>query len=228
MTHQRTVRLVLAVSLDGRLAYPQGGASQLGGPGDRRALEEGLAWSDAALIGAGTLRAHRSSCLIHAHDLLEQRQAACRSPQPDLFVVSRQADFPQDWPLFQQPFARYLLTPEGGGAEGFLDGHPLAASWAETLTSLAARGWSRFVLLGGAGLCTSMLADDAVDELQLTLCPRVLGGPFCWVPPLAPGLPEDLAAADAWLLEHSKPLGGGELLVRYRRNRSIKSSRGRS
>ena len=228
MTHQRTVRLVLAVSLDGRLAYPQGGASQLGGPGDRRALEEGLAWSDAALIGAGTLRAHRSSCLIHAHDLLEQRQAACRSPQPDLFVVSRQADFPQDWPLFQQPFARYLLTPEGGGAEGFLDGHPLAASWAETLTSLAARGWSRFVLLGGAGLCTSMLADDAVDELQLTLCPRVLGGPYCWVPPLAPGLPEDLAAADAWSLEHSKPLGGGELLVRYRRNRSIKSSRGRS
>ena len=228
MTHQRTVRLVLAVSLDGRLAYPQGGASQLGGPGDRRALEEGLAWSDAALIGAGTLRAHRSSCLIHAHDLLEQRQAACRSPQPDLFVVSRQADFPLDWPLFQQPFARYLLTPEGGGAEGFLDGHPLAASWADTLTSLAARGWSRFVLLGGAGLCTSMLADDAVDELQLTLCPRVLGGPFCWVPPLAPGLPEDLAAADAWLLEHSKPLGGGELLVRYRRNRSIKSSRGRS
>ena len=228
MTHQRTVRLVLAVSLDGRLAYPQGGASQLGGPGDRRALEEALAWSDAALIGAGTLRAHRSSCLIHAHDLLEQRQVACRSPQPDLFVVSRQADFPQDWPLFQQPFARYLLTPEGGGAEGFLDGHPLAASWAETLTSLAARGWSRFVLLGGAGLCTSMLADDAVDELQLTLCPRVLGGPFCWVPPLAPGLPEDLAAADAWSLEHSKPLGGGELLVRYRRNRSIKSSRGRS
>lgn len=228
MTHQTTVRLVLAVSLDGRLAYPQGGASQLGGPGDRRALEEALAWSDGALIGAGTLRAHRSSCLIHAHDLLEQRQAACRSLQPDLFVVSRQADFPQDWPLFQQPFARYLLTPKGGGAEGFFDGHPLAASWAETLTSLAARGWSRFVLLGGAGLCTSMLADDAVDELQLTLCPRVLGGPFCWVPPLAPGLPEDLAAADAWSLEHSKPLGGGELLVLYRRNRSIKSSRGRS
>ena len=52
------MRLVLAVSLDGRLAPPSGGAAQLGGSGDRRVLEEALAWSDAALLGAGTLRAH--------------------------------------------------------------------------------------------------------------------------------------------------------------------------
>ncbi|MFO0103658.1 MAG: riboflavin biosynthesis protein RibD, partial [Cyanobium sp.] len=31
------LRLVLAVSLDGRLAPPEGGAAQLGGKGDRRA-----------------------------------------------------------------------------------------------------------------------------------------------------------------------------------------------
>lgn len=228
MTHQTTVRLVLAVSLDGRLAFPQGGASHLGGSGDRRALEEALAWSDAVLIGAGTVRAHRSSCLIHARDLLEQRQSTGRPQQPALFVVARDVEFPQHWPLFQQPLARYLLSPGGGGAEGFLEGFPLAASWAQSLASLAARGWSRVVLLGGARLCESLLADDAVDELQLTLCPRVLGGPFGWVPANAQALPETLAAADAWLLEHSRPLGGSELLVHYRRNRSIKSSNGRS
>lgn len=228
MTLQFTVRLVLAVSLDGRLAFPQGGAAQLGGPGDRRALEEALAWADGALIGAGTLRAHRSSCLIHAQDLLQQREAAGRPPQPDLLVVSRQANFPQHWPLFQQPLARYLLTPEGGAAQGFLAGFPLAASWGESLASLAARGWSRVLLLGGAGLCASMLAEDAVDELQLTLCPRLLGGPFCWVPSSAPALPADLAAADAWFLERSQPLSGGELVVRYRRNRRLKAARGAS
>ena len=161
MTHQTTVRLVLAVSLDGRLAFPQGGASHLGGSGDRRALEEALTWSDAVLIGAGTVRAHRSSCLIHARDLLEQRQSTGRPQQPALFVVARDVEFPQHWPLFQQPLARYLLSPGGGGAKGFLEGFPLAASWTETLSSLAARGWSRVVLLGGAGLCASMLADDA-------------------------------------------------------------------
>ncbi|MFM8674853.1 MAG: riboflavin biosynthesis protein RibD, partial [Vulcanococcus sp.] len=44
------LKLVLAVSLDGRLAPPAGGAAQLGGRGDRRALEEALAWADGCLI----------------------------------------------------------------------------------------------------------------------------------------------------------------------------------
>ncbi|MCH1545666.1 MAG: dihydrofolate reductase family protein, partial [Synechococcus sp. MOX_bin32] len=44
--------------MDGRLAPPEGGAAQLGGEGDRRALEQALAWGDACLIGARTLRAH--------------------------------------------------------------------------------------------------------------------------------------------------------------------------
>ena len=43
---------MLAVSLDGRLAPPSGGAAQLGGSGDRQVLEQALAWSDAVLIGA--------------------------------------------------------------------------------------------------------------------------------------------------------------------------------
>ena len=58
------LRLVLAVSLDGRLAPAQGGAAQLGGPGDRRVLEEVLAWADGCLIGARTLRVHGTTCLI--------------------------------------------------------------------------------------------------------------------------------------------------------------------
>ena len=53
------VRLVLAISLDGRLAPAEGGAVHLGGEGDRVALDQALAWADACLIGAGTLRAHQ-------------------------------------------------------------------------------------------------------------------------------------------------------------------------
>jgi 5-amino-6-(5-phosphoribosylamino)uracil reductase len=67
------LRLVLAVSLDGRLAPPDGGAAQIGGRGDRQVLEEALAWADACLIGGRTLRLHGSTCLIHAAPLLEQR-----------------------------------------------------------------------------------------------------------------------------------------------------------
>ena len=66
------LRLVLAISLDGRLAPAAGGAAQIGGPGDLRVLEESLAWADGCLIGAETLRRHGTTCLIHAGDLLEQ------------------------------------------------------------------------------------------------------------------------------------------------------------
>ena len=86
------LRLVLAVSLDGRLAPPEGGAAQLGGAGDRRALEEALVWADACLIGAQTLRLHGSTCLIHAADLLEERRSQGRPGQPDVVVVSRCAE----------------------------------------------------------------------------------------------------------------------------------------
>ena len=105
------LRLVLAVSLDGRLAPPEGGAAQLGGPGDRRVLEEALAWADGCLIGAETLRRHGCTCLIHAQDLRAQRSAAGRSDQPVAVVVSRTAAIPLELPFWRQPLERWLLAP---------------------------------------------------------------------------------------------------------------------
>ena len=218
-----TVRLVLAISLDGRLAPPSGGAAQLGGSGDRRVLEEALAWSDAVLVGAGTLRAHRCSCLIRATDLLQQRITATRCPQPVAVVVSRTGEFPLEWPFFQQPFERHLLTPMGLVAPGFQAGHRLTPSWQDTLNRLGAQGWTQLLLLGGSQLCQSLLAQDVVDELQLTLCPRVLGGPFSWLPANGSLLPNSLMEAEAWHLDELRDLGGNEVLVHYRRNRLTRS-----
>ena len=214
---------MLAVSLDGRLAPPSGGAAQLGGSGDRRVLEEALAWSDAALIGAGTLRAHHSSCVIRDWDLLNQREVQGRSPQPAALVVSREAGFPLEWPFFQQPFERHLLSTCDGSAPGFQSCFRLSSRWSETLNDLASKGWFRLVLLGGAVLTHSFLAQDAVDELQLTLSPRILGGSFNWLLQSDTPLPESLACSQAWSLVEARSLADHELLVHYRRNRSISS-----
>lgn len=253
---------MLAVSLDGRLAPPDGGAAQLGAAGDRRALEEALAWADGCLIGAQTLRLHGSTCLIRQADLLECRRRQGRSPQPWALAVSRSGLLDPQLPFFQQPLQRGLLTPAGASASppaGFdrlwslpLDGsqaetqqagapasggnaadsgHPpagerpfspaetcqeqgLGLAWSRLLAGLAAEGIDRLVLLGGARLAASLLALDLVDGLQLTLVPRLLGGAHSWLP-LAP-----LPAAGRWELEESRPLGQGELLVRYGRSGS--------
>jgi len=203
------LRLVLAVSLDGRLAPPEGGAAQLGGPGDRRALEEALAWADGCLIGAETLRRHGSTCLIHGPDLRAQRAAAGRSDQPVAVVVSRTAGIPSELPFWRQPLERWLLAPpQAPQAPAFqvrldLDG------WASALDGLAARGLMRLVVLGGAGLAGSLLAGDWIDELQLSLCPRLLGGPHVWLP-----LQAVLGGGD-WHLQEHRRLQGDELLLSY-------------
>ena len=44
------------------------------------------------------------------------------------------------------------------------------------MACLAASGVQRLVLLGGAQLTADLLQADAVDEMQLTLVPQLLGG----------------------------------------------------
>ncbi len=213
------LRLVLAVSLDGRLAPAAGGAAQLGGAGDRRALEEALAWADGALLGAETLRRHGSTCLIHHGDLLAERQRRGLPPQPAALVVSRSGRFPAELPFWQQPLQRWLLAPAAAGAAGFQRHLPLD-SWPRLLEALASEGLERLVLLGGATLAGSLLAEGLVDELQLSLCPLLLGGPHSWLPatPLLPG------PQAGWQLLEQRPLGGDELLLRYRRREPVKAS----
>jgi 5-amino-6-(5-phosphoribosylamino)uracil reductase len=218
------LRLVLAVSLDGRLAPAEGGAAQLGGPGDRRVLEEALAWADGCLIGAETLRLHGSTCLIRAPDLLEQRHLAARPPQPAALVVSRSGRIPAQLPFFQQPIERWLLAPartasvpdqpsdqSQGQAPGFQRHLPLEP-WPRLLACLAAEGLERLLVLGGARLAASLLREVLIDELQLTLCPQVLGGPHSWVPL------QEAFARSHWRLQETRPLGGDELMLRYARH----------
>jgi 5-amino-6-(5-phosphoribosylamino)uracil reductase len=214
------LRLVLAISLDGKLAAPSGGAAQLGGRGDRRVLEEALAWADGCLIGARTLRLHRCTCLIHRPELLLARQRAQRPPQPIALVVSRSGAFEAALPFFEQPLQRWLLqgvaadparAPVPGLVPPGFDRLLSVGTWASSLAELRRLGLERLVLLGGAELATSLLVGGWVDELQLTLCPVLLGGGHGWCPAAA------MPPGPGWDLVEHQALGGGELLVRYRR-----------
>jgi 5-amino-6-(5-phosphoribosylamino)uracil reductase len=212
---------VLAVSLDGRLAPPQGGAAQLGGVGDRRVLEEALAWADGVLIGAETLRRHGTTCLIHAPDLLAQRCAQGRGDQPHALVLSRSGQLPPQLPFWRQPLQRWWLAPREASTSaatsaaasavvGF-DRQLAFGSWRGLRRQLADEGLSRLLLLGGADLASQLLAAELVDELQLTLCPMLLGGTHTWC------LPTVALDPGRWQLVEQRRLVGDELLLRYRR-----------
>ncbi|MEB3317756.1 MAG: dihydrofolate reductase family protein [Cyanobacteriota bacterium] len=208
------MRLVLAISLDGRLAPAEGGPAQLGGKDDRRVLEEALTWADAVLLGGRTLRLHRSSCLIHAPDLLGQRRDLGLAAQPTAVVWSRSGQFSPQLAFFQQPLERWLLSaasaPPAVG-EGFHRFLPFR-NWQESLAHLGALGVRRLVALGGSQLAAALVAARALDELQLTLCPMLLGGSHGWLPAQATADP-----ADHWTLRRQDPLRSGELLLLYER-----------
>ncbi|KEF40913.1 MAG: riboflavin biosynthesis protein RibD [Cyanobium sp. CACIAM 14] len=211
------LRLVLAVSLDGRLAPAEGGAAQLGGEGDRRVLEEALAWADAALVGAETLRRHGSTCLIRAPDLLAERRRRGRPAQPITVAVSRSGRLPPDLPFFRQPLERWLLQapplPPGGPPAGFQRRLPLSG-WSQALAALGDLGQRRLLVLGGARLAAALAAEDLLDELQLTFCPLLLGGSHGWLPLGTPVAPE---ARAGWRLVEQRLLPEQELLLRWRR-----------
>ncbi|MEB3333868.1 MAG: dihydrofolate reductase family protein [Cyanobacteriota bacterium] len=207
---------MLAISLDGRLAPREGGAAQLGGAGDRRVLEEALGWADAVLLGAQTLRLHRTSCLIHAPDLLRHRQRLGLSPQPLVVVWSRSGQISGELPFFQQPFDRWLLLSDAASKsaatlKGFSTVLPFE-DWPKTLAQLGALGLRRVTVLGGARLAAALVAAKALDELQLTLCPVLLGGGKLWLPPESWSDP-----SLRWHLQRHQSLVGGEHLLHYTR-----------
>ncbi len=218
------VRLVLAISLDGRLAFPKGGKSNLGGKGDRKVLEKALAWSDGTLMGSGTLRAHQNTCLIHNAKLIERRHKEGRSSQPISLIVSKNSSFSKNWGFFEQPITRWLLSPTSNqkllDTKGFHRHLFIQEDWSETFKKISEEGCNKIVLLGGKKLVKSILLEDQIDELQLTIVPRILGGKYTWTPTKLIDLPIQLSSARAWTLKEIEKLEDNELMIKYYRNKS--------
>ncbi len=217
------VKLVLASSIDGRIAYPEGGKTQLGKSGDRLVLEESLAWSDGIIMGGQTLRDHQSICIIKNQNFIKKRILEGKDEQPICLVASNQIDFPINWLFFKQPVQRWLLTKETEKNKselpnGFHQRLNLKLKWRDSLDDLYQRGMSRIVLLGGANLISAFLFEDLINELQITITPHLIGGNYCWVSTKLNDLNTKKNQEKKWILKESKKLENDELLIRYFRN----------
>ena len=217
------VKLVLASSIDGRIAYPEGGKTQLGKSGDRLVLEESLAWSDGIIMGGQTLRDHQSICIIKNQNFIKKRILEGKDEQPISLVASNQIDFPINWLFFKQPVQRWLLTKETEKNKselpnGFHQRLNLKLKWRDSLDDLYQRGMSRIVLLGGANLISAFLFEDLINELQITITPHLIGGNYCWVSTKLNDLNTKKNQEKKWILKESKKLENDELLIRYFRN----------
>tara|TARA_Y100000766_G_C18775904_1_gene540732 strand:- start:233 stop:886 length:654 start_codon:yes stop_codon:yes gene_type:complete len=178
-----SIAIIIASSLDGRIAFPHGGESHLGSKKDRQLLDENLSTVDATIFGMGTLKAHQSTYLVKNH--YENGEIKISKDQPISIVASNRKRFNKDWNYFKQPIQRWLISSNKKDVRAKLEFDKEITynnSWYETLLRIKKEGINRIALLGGAKLINSFVKENLVDEIKLTIAPRIIGGRFTWIP----------------------------------------------
>ena len=189
--------VVLAMSADGKITDFRRSPARFGSGADKTHLEKQIAYSDAVLLGAGTLRAYGTTLTVSQPILLENRIKRGKPPQPVHIVLSQSADLNPEIKFFQQPIERWLLTTTRGA--GFwqrreqtlysaqectpkfdqimiFDTPTGKVDTSAALQHLTSLHITRLAILGGGELVASLLQSDLIDELWLTVCPLILGG----------------------------------------------------
>ncbi len=170
----------MIATLDGRAAA-NGSPAGLGSPTDQRLMRLLRAEADATLHGAGTLRADRFSPRV-PEDLETLRVSRGLSRQPVGVVLTLRGRLSPEHPYFTSAtddWPRLVYTP--GAAEHLrrpgvdvvkMDGTGLR----QVAEDLVRRGIRTVICEGGPTLNHALLDGGLVDELFLTLAPRLVAG----------------------------------------------------
>jgi riboflavin-specific deaminase-like protein len=210
------VAMNFAATVDGRATI--GGVSGPIGSDTDTAMLAGLRTRfDAVMIGAGTMRAERYGRPVADPRKRAGREALGLLSDPLMVIVSGNLDLPWDAPLFSAGGGRVLVftaseekAPEVAASLRVVRNQG-AVDLAPALSLLREEHGVRSVLCeGGPRLHAELQAEDLVDELFLTISPKLAGGAG---PRILEGeLPGVQRLELAWLLEDD-----GELFARYRR-----------
>jgi riboflavin-specific deaminase-like protein len=207
-----------ATTADGRAAV-DGRSGPIGDEGDRELFRRLRTQVDALLVGTNTLRIERYGRAVRQPELREAREAIGLAPEPLLATVSRSGELPTEIPLFEEPDARVVIfttadCPEPTKAAAQVE--LVRLDRAElTLTSalrhLRAHHDVRALLCeGGPTLMGALLGEGLVDELFLTLAPKLAGGGTAPTLTSGPALPDPAEMELVWALERA-----GSLYLRY-------------
>lgn len=179
------VRANMVSSLDGA-AVVDGRSGALGGAGDKEVFGVLRGLADAVLVGAGTARIEGYRALRAKEAFAALRDSLGQPPAAVLVLVSGRLDLDPDSPLFHggsqrtivvthsasNPLLRKRLAKVAEVIEAGADAVDVGAA----LDALAARGFDRVLCEGGPHLLADIAAAGRLDELCLTLAPRVVGG----------------------------------------------------
>jgi 2,5-diamino-6-(ribosylamino)-4(3H)-pyrimidinone 5'-phosphate reductase len=222
------VLINMVASLDGKTTVG-GKAGSIGSSVDRTLMRTLRARADAAMVGAGTLRAEKLTLAV-PENLAQERASRGLEPQPLAVIATATGDVPLPENLLSSSPDNLLVlvspdVPEERFAALSLHASVEAVSRApgansgldvNTALEVLKGRYAVEVLLveGGPALNHALISARLADELYLTLAPKLLGGKS----------PDELAALEGPILgsqKRPKPklisvhLCGDELFLRY-------------
>ena len=213
------VVLNMVETLDGRIAI-DGRSGSIGNQADRELFHGLRTQGDAVMAGAGTVRTERYGRMTKNDDLRARRERDGLAPGALAVVVSGRLNLPPDLPLLQDPESHVVVLTASGddlpdvpARVDVLRGDP-APDAGVILAPLLRRlredyGVRSIVCEGGPALNHGLLREHLVDELFLSLSPKLAAGEALTVvtgPALRP--PAELELVSAFENE-------GHLFLRY-------------
>jgi riboflavin biosynthesis pyrimidine reductase len=161
-------------TVDGRAAV-NGSAVGIGSSIDHRLLFELRAEADVVLHGAGTVRADPLSARV-PHDLVAQRTARGLSPQPIGAIVTRSGNLPPHHPYYDSSTLIYVTSDRSVPVDLPTVEICRVADVQAAVCDLARRGARRVLCEGGPTLNSALFQARLIDEVYLTIAPKLLGG----------------------------------------------------
>jgi riboflavin-specific deaminase-like protein len=148
---------------------------------DRQLFHHLRTQADAVMVGAGTLRVERYGRMAKTDELRDKREREGLARDPLAVVVSARLDLPADLPLLNDPEQRVVIATGSDATLPDLGGQVEYARVGDDLPLLVARlredhGIRSVLCEGGPTLNSHLLAAGLVDELFLTLNPKLVGG----------------------------------------------------
>lgn len=174
-----------AASLDGRLAYAKGARARLSSREDLVRVQRLRAYSDAILVGVGTVVHDDPSLRVH-WELLEE--PAGRTPSR--VVLDSSGRTPETAQVLDGSAPTIVATSERSTRQFPPHVHTIVAGRTRvelpTLLAMLYRlGIRRLMVEGGAEVIASVLRSGLFDRLTIYYAPVVIGG--ATAPPIASG-----------------------------------------